>query len=79
MNTPARCPTNLDSQPVVRCGERDTRGASGGQDSDMTKLDSRRRNPENPTPVLTLEDLTIKFGELFFHNEREIHIIEYGN
>lgn len=40
------------------------------------KILTLRSSLGNQTPVLTLEDLAIKFGELFFHNEREIQIIE---
>jgi hypothetical protein len=41
-----------------------------------TKQDSRRVSIGARTPVLTLGDLTIKSGELLFHNERKIQIIE---
>ena len=51
-------------------------GMSRRQDSDATKEDSRGSGLGNLAPVLMLEDQAIKLGELFFHNEREIQIIE---
>lgn len=75
MNTAARCPANLSSQPVAWGGERNNR-VSVWKDSDATERERGRRSTENPTPVPTWEDRAIKFRELFFRNEREIQIIE---